>query len=54
VKHAPNFFTYMMEDSMPALVFQQFGSERLVSAFLIVFILLAIAVAAAGAWAFQR
>jgi hypothetical protein len=54
VKHAPNFLTYLMEDSLTAPVFQQFGSEGLVLAFVIGFPLLTIAVVAAVTYAFLR
>jgi hypothetical protein len=43
-----------MEDSLPGRLFGQFGSEKLVLAFLIGFLLMTIAVVAAVTYAYQR
>jgi hypothetical protein len=43
-----------MEDPLPGSVFRQFGSEKLVLAFLIGFLLMTIAVVAAVTYVYQR
>ncbi|XP_069687396.1 uncharacterized protein [Periplaneta americana] len=54
VKHAPNFLTYLMEDPLPAPLFKHFGSERLVLAFLIGFLLFTVALVAGGTFIYLR